>query len=64
MKWVRIARDNGFLPTNLVERDPMFNEIRSDDEFREIIEIQKKKEAASEPRLDAMRKKIREMEQS
>lgn len=61
MKWVQIAA-KGFFPTGMVARDPMFDNIRENENFQKIILQKKKEEEENKPRFDLIQEKLRELE--
>jgi len=67
LKWMQMSADIGFLPIGLLDRDPLFNGIRQNDQFKKIIAQKKEEEETEEevdrPKFEIARKKIRELEQ-
>ena len=63
MKWVIITLEEGFFPLKLVERDPMFDLLRKNEKFQEIMAQKKLEEEKNKPQTEAIRKKVLEFEQ-
>jgi len=63
IKWLQMSADIGFLPIGLIERDPMFDKIRQNDQFKMIIEKKRKEEDAEKPKFEIVKKQIRVLEE-
>ena len=63
LKWALIAEKKGFLPVSLVDRDPLYDNLRQNAEFRQIIEEKRNNEEKLTPKFEKAKKKIREMEE-
>jgi len=63
LKWAKTAEKNGFLPVSLIDRDPLFDNLKKNAEFNKLIEDKRKAEEQLPPKLIKAKKKIREMEE-
>jgi len=63
MKWIRISKEKDFFPLTLIDRDPLLDNLRSNEEFRQMVEKQRIEEEQFLPKFDQAKKKIRELEE-